>query len=57
MPSSVDFNTMSFLCPLVAALRVVCAAMNSRLAASHRQRMDWDRSLRLRLVFRWWLEK
>ncbi len=34
MPPSLDLNTVSLLYPLVAALRLVCGAMKSRVTAS-----------------------
>ena len=34
LPPPVDLNPVPFLYPLVAAFRLVCAAMNSRLEAS-----------------------
>jgi len=57
MPPPVDLNAVSLVRPLVAAFRLVFAPMNSRPAASPPQRMDRDRTLRLRLVFRWRPEK
>ena len=57
MPPPVDLNAVSLVRPLVAAFRLVFAPMNSRPAASPPQRMDRDRTLGLRLVFRWRPEK
>jgi hypothetical protein len=34
MPPPVDLNPVPFLCPLVAAFRLVCIVTNSRLDAS-----------------------